>query len=458
MAELIVSISGVRGIVGDSLTPVVAAEFGMAYATYLTEQAAGVEEARVCVGRDSRPSGPMIARALTAGLLAGGCDVVDLGIVTTPGVGLMIQQLRAAGGVVLTASHNPVGYNGIKFLRYDGIAYPGDEVVKIQQNYFDKTFSLKDAVGIGQAQDNSDTHQIHTDSVLSICEPEKIAAAGFKVLLDSVNGAGCVGTALLLQRLGCEVVHLNGEPTGHFAHVPEPIAENLTEVCPEVPRNGAVVGFVQDPDADRLALIDEKGTFVGEEYTLALAAKYMFKKHPGARAAANLSTSRMIDDIAAAAGGTVIRTPVGEAHVANTMKREDCLIGGEGNGGVIDLRVVPIRDSMVGIALILQLLADTGKSLSELIEEIPRYEIVKTKFPCERAEAAAVLERVKEHFAGGGDGAQVDTRDGIRVDLDQGWVQLRASNTEPIVRLMAESKDAIQAQALIEKVRQVAGL
>ncbi len=457
MAELIVSISGVRGIVGDSLRPEVGLEFGMAYGTFLRSNAAADKRPVVCIGRDSRPSGTMMARAVSAGVMAAGCNVIELGIVTTPGVGLMVRELGAAGGVVITASHNPIEYNGVKFLRNDGIAYPAEQVKKIQRHYFDKTFTLQDAVGVGQVRESRDTHRTHIGKVLGICDAKQIASKRLKVVLDSVNGAGCIGTALLLKELGCEVVHLNNEPTGHFAHRPEPVIENLTEVCPEVLKHKAVVGFVQDPDADRLALIDEKGTFIGEEYTFALAAKYVFAQNPGARAAANLSTSRMIDDIAAAAGGSVIRTPVGEAHVANAMQAENCVIGGEGNGGVIDLRVVPIRDSMVGIALILQLLAESGRKLSELVAEIPRYEMIKTKFPCEQAQAAATLERVKSHYADF-DGAQVDTRDGIRVDLKEGWVQLRASNTEPIMRLMAESQNTAAAENLIDQVRQIAQL
>jgi phosphomannomutase len=257
--------------------------------------------------------------------------------------------------------------------------------------------------------------------------------------------------------LGCELIHLNNRPTGEFTHAPEPTAQNLADLGPEIIKHGAAIGFAQDPDADRLAVIDEQGNYIGEEYTLALAAKYIFSKKTGT-AAANLSTSRMIDDLAAQAGCSVIRTPVGEAHVANAMLKNDCIIGGEGNGGVIDLRVVPVRDSLVGIALILQLLAESGKTVSQLVAEIPRYHMLKTKFPCPQDQASAVLETVKRHYADAGpDGqTQIDTRDGIRIDLPAGWVQLRASNTEPIMRIMAESDNPQISQQLIEQIRQLA--
>ena len=457
MAELIISISGVRGIVGETLGPVESTEFGMAYGTFLQQQKSGEARPRICIGRDSRPSGPMLAAALGAGLMATGCDIVDLRIVTTPGVGLMIDHLACDGGIVMTASHNPIEYNGIKFLRDDGIAYPADEIKQIHQNYFNKTYHRVDSIGVGEGSSNSDTHALHIRQILKICDKNLIASKHYKVVLDSINGAGCVVTADLLSELGCELIHLNDQPTGHFAHRPEPVAENLTELGPQILQHHAAIGFVQDPDGDRLALFNEKGEFIGEEYTLALAAKYRFSKKSGT-AAANLSTSRMIDSIAEAAGGKVIRTPVGEAHVANAMKAENCMIGGEGNGGVIDLRIGPVRNSLAAIAMILQLMAESGKSLIELVSEIPAYSMLKTKFACEPDQAQQALERVKTHYAAGDDGAKVDTRDGIRIDLPEGWVQLRASNTEPIMRLMAESSDQAATQNLIDQVKQIAGI
>jgi len=458
MTPLIISISGLRGIVGRSLTPNVAVEYGMAFGTFLRRNKQSDKPTSVCIGRDGRPSGAMLAAAISAGLMATGCETIDLGIVTTPGTALMTRYLSCDGGLVITASHNPIEWNGIKLLRYDGIAFPDDQARCIQQLYYDKQFDLQESLGVAQACGNTKTHAVHVDTVLQLCDKTLIASKRFKVVLDSINGAGCYVTANLLSKLGCELIHLNNRPTGIFAHPPEPTVQNLAELGPIISKHSAAIGFAQDPDADRLAVIDEKGNYIGEEYTLALAAKYILSKKKGS-VAANLSTSRMIDDIAAAAGCSVIRTPVGEAHVAGAMQQQNCVIGGEGNGGVIDLRVVPVRDSLVGIVLILQLLAQTGKTVSQLIDEIPRYHIIKTKFPCPREKTASILETVRQHYTDlAGDDVKIDTRDGIRVDLPQGWVQLRASNTEPVMRIIAESATVGDSQQLIDHIQALIGL
>ena len=453
MAPLIISISGIRGIVGESLQPSHAQEFGCAYGTYLRRQAQDAKP-RVCIGRDSRPSGPMIGAALSAGLMSAGCDTVDLGLVTTPGVAIMVRHLQCQGGVVITASHNPIQWNGIKFLSADGIAYPADQAQQIQQLYYDKDFDHRDSLAVGTTEKSAKTHAVHIDTVLQLIDRNLIASKRFRVVLDSINGAGCVVTSQLLSELGCELIHLNDRPTGVFAHTPEPTADNLTELGPHVCKHSAAVGCAQDPDADRLALIDENGNYIGEEYTLALAAKYIFSRKTGS-AAVNLSTSRMIDDIATAAGCSVIRTPVGEAHVANAMTANHCIIGGEGNGGIIDLRSSPVRDSLVGIVLILQLLAETDKTVSQLVDEIPRYHMIKTKFPTPDSGPEAALARVTEHYqnAAQQDDIKIDTRDGIRIDLPNAWAQLRASNTEPIMRIMAEAPDQPTCQSLIDQIK-----
>jgi len=270
------------------------------------------------------------------------------------------------------------------------------------------------------------------------------------VVVDSVNGAGCVSCATMLSKLGCQLSHLNSVPDGRFPHEPEPTEKNLTQLAEEVRRQRAAVGFAQDPDADRLAIVDDNGKYIGEEYSLALCAKWMLSKRPGV-AVTNLSSSRMLDDIASAAGGKVIRTPVGEANVIAAMQAHEAVIGGEGNGGVIDPRIVPGRDSLVGIAYVLQLMAATGKSLSALVAEIPRYEIVKTKFECRREDAQRAVEALKKTFAS----ERVDTQDGIRIDWPNAWVHARPSNTEPIMRIIAEATDAATAQKAIAQVQQV---
>jgi phosphomannomutase len=392
----------------------------------------------------------MLKSAVASGLCDTGLDVVDLAIATTPSVGVMVGQLDCSGGLVITASHNPIQYNGIKLLLANGLAPPPEEAEQIRQLFLDRKFSLADSHNRGKLTSNEKTDEVHISKVLSIVDKEATAAKKFRVVLDSVNGAGGRVTKKLLTELGCEVVAINDEPTGLFAHTPEPTAENLTGLCEMAKSEKAQIGFGQDPDADRLAIVDENGTYIGEEYTLALAAKYIFSKRCG-NAATNLSTSRMIDDIAAKAGGRVFRTPVGEANVAAAMLEHNCIIGGEGNGGVIDLRVSPIRDSLVGIVLVLQLMAETGKSISELVGEIGGYYMSKDKFAADKLQAQQILDSAKEAFTD----ARLDTADGCRFDFDDGWLHLRASNTEPVMRIIVEAKDQPTAQKYIDAVTNI---
>jgi phosphomannomutase len=282
-----------------------------------------------------------------------------------------------------------------------------------------------------------------------------ISTKRYKVVLDSVNGAGCVVTATMLQKLGCQLMHLNGTPNGQFPHEPEPTAKNLIGLCAEVKRQHATVGFAQDPDADRLAIVDENGTYIGEEYSLALAAQFVLSKKPGI-AVTNLSTSRMLDDIAAATNSKVLRTPVGEANVIDAMLANQSTIGGEGNGGVIDPRIVPGRDSLVGIAYILQLMAATGKTISQLVADLPKYEIVKTKFDCRREDANRAVAAIQSAISNE-PGVTIDTQDGIRLDwlTERSWVHARPSNTEPIMRIIAEAPDKTIADRRIAQIQQI---
>jgi len=301
---------------------------------------------------------------------------------------------------------------------------------------------------------------VHLERVAALVDVEEIRARHFKVVLDSVNGAGCVAGRLLLERLGAQVIHLNGRPTGIFAHTPEPVRENLTDLAAQVARHGADIGFAQDPDADRLAIVDERGRYIGEEYTFVLAAEEVLAQR-GAHASApltlavNLSSSRMIDDVAAAHGARVIRTPVGEANVVEGMKRHGCILGGEGNGGVIWPRVCFVRDSLSGMALGLSLLARRGESLSRVVEAMPSYAIEKAKSPIRPGLAEQVIAALAAKFAD----ASQDRQDGLRLDWpDQGaWLHVRASNTEPILRLIAEARDRRQAQAIISEAAGMIG-
>ncbi len=452
MAEqLIISVSGLRGIVGENFTAAIAAEYASAFGTFLKRNLAlKKEKLTVCVGRDSRPSGRMLCSAVAGGLSSVGIDVIDIGIVTTPAVGVMLRELDCAGGIVITASHNPIEYNGIKLLLGNGMAPPAQSAEKIKQYYFAKTFDFVGSADCGKLCTDDRANKIHVDKVTSIIVPEKIAAKKYRVVLDSVNGAGGAEGKLLLSSLRCNVIAVNDEPTGVFAHPPEPLAQNLTSLCEAVKKHKAALGFAQDPDADRLAIVDENGRYIGEEYTLALAVKHILAKRKGP-VATNLSTSRMIDDIAEQAGVKVFRTPVGEANVAAAMLKNDCIIGGEGNGGVIDLRISPVRDSLVAIVLVLEMLAETGKNIGKLTDEITPYYMIKDKFGASKQGFEKILGNTKDTFAT----AKINTTDGCRFDFEDGWLHLRPSNTEPIVRIIAEGKDKRTVEKYVKVVTDI---
>lgn len=447
MPELIISISGLRGIVGRNLHAETAARYGAVFGTFLRRSG---RRGPVCLGRDSRPSGPMLASAVTAGLCSVGCEVIDLGIVTTPTVGILTRHVQAAGGVVITASHNPIEYNGIKLLLDNGIAPPKPQAEEIRSLYEQGAFDPVGSVECGRVRSADDPDTVHVEKVLAIVDRKQVRRAGFRVVLDSVNGAGGRPGVRLLRALGCEVVEVNTEPTGLFAHGAEPTAENLADLGRHVLEAKAHIGFAQDPDADRLAVVDAEGRYIGEEYTLALAAKVVLEDRVGP-VAANLSTSRMIDDVAAAVGARVIRTPVGEANVAQAMVENECVIGGEGNGGVIDLRVGPVRDSLVAMALILQGMARSGQSIAALAEGIGRYDMTKLKFPADAEQARRILDRAGQMFAD----ARVDTSDGCRFDLPDGWIHLRTSNTEPVMRAIVETDSPERTRHYVQAVERI---
>ncbi|MHC4291643.1 MAG: phosphoglucosamine mutase [Planctomycetota bacterium] len=448
--ELIISISGMRGLIGENLFPETAAAYGSAFGSFLKQRHSENKKLSVAIGRDSRPSGSMIFSAVASGLASVGIDVIDLGICSTPAVGIMLRHLNCVGGIVITASHNPTPYNGIKLLLENGIAPSKELADQIIQMYHQKQFTFVGSLDCGTVNINDQANQVHLDKVLAIIKKDKIASKRFKVVLDSVNGAGGPEAIMLLEILGCEVVCMNTEPTGVFAHTPEPTAENLTSLCQKVAETGADIGLAQDPDADRLAIVDETGNYIGEEFTLAFTSKFVFSQMKGS-AAVNLSTSRMIDDIALQAGCTVLRTPVGEANVANTMVENNCVIGGEGNGGIIDLRVGPIRDSLVGMALVLGLLTETDKTVSQLAAEVGGYTMYKSKYPADKTQAEAIINKAKTIFAD----AEINTSDGCRFDLPDGWIHIRTSNTEPIMRIIIETKDPETANAYTKQIESI---
>jgi len=463
-APLMVSVSGLRGIVGASLTDDVIRRYAHAFAADLRERTHAAQPV-VVLGRDGRAGGQPIHAVAATALIAEGCRVIDIGVATTPSVGVMVLHKRAQGGLVVTASHNPAHWNGLKPITSEGAAPSPQEARRLIERFHATAVMAATGRG-GMPESEPSAADIHVSKVLKACEKllgfDAIRSRRPKVVLDSVNASGRIGGRLLLQALGCELVHINADETGHFPHNPEPLAENLTGLCDEVRRHKAEIGFAQDPDADRLAIVDEHGTFIGEEYTLALAAMSLLSGLPTNTAwsmprrslAANLSTSRMIDDVAARHGADVVRTPVGEANVVAGMRRAGAILGGEGNGGVIWPSVVPIRDSLVAMALVLTLMARTGRKLSELVAQIPTYAIEKRKLSLNDASVvAAAQSAVLREFGS----ARIDTQDGIRADLDvpggAGWVHARASNTEPIFRLIAEAPTREAAAALLDRAQ-----
>ena len=440
MPQLIVSISGIRGIIGDGLGPREAVRFGLAFGTHLARGTA-------VLGRDSRPSGPMLADAFRSGLAAAGCRVVDAGILSTPGTAVLLRHLGAAGGAVITASHNPAPYNGIKLLSAAGGGLSRSEGLAVADLYHSQAF--KRSAG-GNVEPLPDGPRIHADRVLACANVEAVRATRFRVVVDAVNGAGGAEMRLLLERLGCTMAMIHGEPTGRFSRPPEPTPENLGDLGRAVAREGAALGLALDPDADRLSLVEEAGRAIGEEYTLALACRRRLSQARGPLAA-NLSTSRMMDDVAHEAGVPLYRTPVGEVNVSEAIREHNCLIGGEGNGGVIDPRIAPVRDSLAGAALILEMMAVTGKPLSELSAALPVYRMVKDKVPLGQAEPDRVLRAVREHFHD----ARVDDRDGVYLAWQEAWLHVRPSNTEPILRIIAEAADERTARGLVRQVAEL---
>ncbi len=435
MSEPIISVSGLRGIVGDSLTPEVAVRYASAFAAELPDSA-------IVITRDGRDSGPMFAEVLCRGLTAQGRDVIDAGVASTPTTGVLVRQCRAAGGIQISASHNPRQYNGLKLFSAQGRVIPEAAGSKVLDRYRQNQ-PVAPHERSGHVQPCLDTLSQHASLVLATVDVELIRRRKFHVLLDSNHGAGGLLGRKLLSELGCALTVLGETPDGAFEHTPEPTAENLAGVLAAVPRANADVGFCQDPDADRLAVIDAKGQYLGEEYTLAMCVDHVLRATPGP-IVTNCSTSRMSQDLAEHHGVPFFRSAVGEANVVDLMLAQSAVLGGEGNGGAIDPRVGLVRDSFVGMALILDAMAARERSVAQLAAELPRYEIVKTKIDVPRERISRALLAVAERFAD----AQVDRLDGVRLDWPGKWLLVRASNTEPIVRAVAEAGSEAEAAAL----------
>ncbi|MGE0756331.1 MAG: phosphoglucosamine mutase [Pirellulaceae bacterium] len=436
MPEPIISVSGLRGIVGVSLTPELAGRFAAAFAM-------GLSDGPVVLTRDGRTTGSMLSDAVRATLCAVGRNVVDAGIAATPTTGVLVRTLGAVGGIQISASHNPPAYNGMKLFNAAGQVIPAREGQQVIDRYRAHQPVWVPFDRIGHVTSCSDTLTAHLDAVLATVPVDAIRRQRFRVLVDSNHGAGSLLATQLLSRLGCEVQLQGGTPDGQFAHPPEPTADNLQGVCQQVTACRAHIGFCQDPDADRLAVIDERGRYIGEEFTLALCLDRVLRHQPGP-IVTNCSTSRMSEDLARHYGVPFHRSPVGEANVVAEMQRQGAVFGGEGNGGPIDPRVGYVRDSFVGMAQILAAMTERQMSVSRLADALPRYTIHKDKTTLAADRVPTALEALERHFHE----AEASRMDGLRLDWPNRWLLVRASNTEPIVRIIAEAPDEESARSL----------
>lgn len=446
-SELIISVSGLRGIVGESLTPEVAVRYATAFAAELP---AGP----VVIGRDGRESGPMFAQVIGE-TLAGLChEVLDAGATSTPTVGVLVRDLQAVGGIQISASHNPSQYNGIKLFNSAGRVIPVAEGQRVLDGYRAPS-AANSAAGqrlagpsTGGVRRLGDTTSAHLKLIEAICDIDRIRSHRFRVLLDANHGAGGVLGRQLLETLGCDVVVLGETADGNFDHAPEPTEANLASMLDQVAKMQAHIGFCQDPDADRLAIIDERGRYIGEETTLALCVEHVLRSGRRGPVVTNCSTSRMSEDVARKYGAPFFRSKVGEANVVDLMLENDAVIGGEGNGGVIDPRVGLVRDSFVGMALVLDAMAARGLPVSQLADELPKYAIHKTMIAVAADAIPSALDSLEQHFVD----ARADRLDGLRLDWPSGaWLLVRPSNTEPIVRAIAEAPTMEEAKTLCER-------
>jgi phosphomannomutase len=436
MPQRILSISGLRGVIGDGLDPAYLVEFAAALGTL-------AQGGAVVISRDGRSTGPLLKQASLAGLIATGCRVLDADIASTPTCGVLVAHLGAAAGLQLTASHNPVEWNGMKpFSPLGGVLnkLEGEALVDLLTR---KAFHYRRWNELGSVETLPDPSQIHLDKVLAEVDVAAIRRRKFKVVLDCNHGSGAILGPRLLEKLGCQVTVLGGVADGAFEHVPEPTEQNLGGLCTAVQQAGADVGFAQDPDADRLAIVDNTGRYIGEELTLALCADVLLPKRLGP-IVVNGSTSRVSADIAARYGCAFHRSFVGEANVVTRMREVGAVLGGEGNGGLIDPRIGFVRDSFASMAYVLDGLVQKATPLNLWVDSLPRYAIVKDKLTCPATAVAPACGALKDRFRD----ATITEGDGLRLDWSDRWVQVRASNTEPIVRVISEAPDEPTARAL----------
>jgi len=445
MPEPIISISGLRGIVGSELTPTVASNFAAAFCSQ-------APDGPIVIARDGRSSGPMFADAIAATISGHGRKCLDLGVASTPTVGAFVRQSKSAGAIQISASHNPPAYNGMKLFSPEGRVLPSEPGTRVLNAYRQNQTNWQPTERLGTRDCIEQPHAGHLALILATVDVSSIRSCRFKVLLDSNHGAGAILGQMLLEALGCEFSILGETADGLFSHPPEPTAENLTTVSPLVKSKGFQIGFCQDPDADRLAIIDETGHFIGEEYTSVLCMKraLMLKNGP---LVTNCASSNMTKWLAEKHGVPFHQSKVGEANVVDTMQLHNALYGGEGSGGPIDPRVGFIRDSFVGMAQMLDLMAATKSTVSELVDELPRMAMIKDKMVLSKDQLSASISQLSGMLKA----QSVSNSDGVRLDWSDSWLLLRASNTEPIVRLIAETPSEAQSKELIARAKTIIG-
>lgn len=441
-----ISVSGIRGRVGEALTPEIVDRYAAGFGAWSLARSTSRE---IVVARDSRVSGPMFHRVVVAALQSVGANVVDLDMAPTPTVQMAVEERHAAGGLAITASHNPIEWNALKFIGCSGLFLDATDAAAMRA-FVDRKFNRVtwDKIGLVSRDDRAIASHIERILKLSMIDVDAIRRKQFRVALDTCHGAGSTVFPQLLAALGCEVQAINESPDGLFHRPPEPVAENLGELSELVSRTSSVIGFATDPDVDRLALVDDTGRAIGEDYTLALAARVVLRRRRGS-VVVNLSTSRIVDDMTAEFGSKIVRAPVGEVNVAVRMRDEAAVVGGEGNGGVILPELHLGRDAPLAAALILQLLVDEGPTLSGIVARFPQYRIVKDKLDRPEGSLDKVYETLRAAFPDG----EVDSQDGLRLSWPDRWVHVRPSGTEPIVRVIAEAPTEKDARDLIARCR-----
>ncbi len=434
-----ISISGVRGVVGESLTPTLLTRFAQAFGTY-------VVSATIVIGHDPRTSGEMVKQAVIAGLLSSGCHVIDIGMCPVPTVQLLVRHHRALGGIAITASHNPAEWNALKFIGADGLFLNSGKAREMLDIYHQGEYTKVTGAEMRRVEEISGATDLHIQKILEVLGPLP-QSKKLRVVLDACNGAGSLVGPKLLKALGAEVIPINSTPNGLFPRPAEPLAENLGDLCAAVKEHRADIGFAQDMDADRLAIVSEQGIPIGEDYTLVLATLYVLGKQLGP-VVANLSSTSLLHEVAKRFNCPLFLTKIGEVNVTEKMQQEDAVIGGEGNGGVIYPRINFARDSLVGMALVLHLLAETGQTIRELVNSFPRFSIIKEKLACPSDKIPVVLRMLRREYAD----YPLDLRDGVKVILPTGWFLVRGSNTEPIIRVLAEAESEAAARAIMRDV------